>query len=229
MIDFADMARLLDPVSLAIVGGGSLMVAAIRSTGADIGRAFAALKAMLTAKPDQDAVAAAAAVRRIEAIAGIRTIACADRIDTAGRFLKQAAVNLSDARSAEEFAAWAASELGARRARHEGAIGFWRTIADTAPAMGMIGTITGLVQMFSAMDDPATIGPAMALAMLTTLYGVVVGGAVAGPIAARLERLSTLELGWQQAAVDRLTALAHAELDPLQAFQPRGQRLKAVQ
>ncbi|MFS0737608.1 MotA/TolQ/ExbB proton channel family protein [Sphingomonas sp. 1P06PA] len=228
MTDIADVARFLDPLALAIVCGGSLAIAAIRSTTADIGRAFVALKAMLTAKPDLDAIVAAAAVRRIEAVAGIKTIACADRIDTAGRFLKQAAVHLSDARTADEFVAWGDGEIAARRARHEGAIGFWRTIADTAPAMGMIGTITGLVQMFAAMEDPGTIGPAMALAMLTTLYGVVVGGALAGPIAARLERLSTLELGWQQAAIDRLATLAHAELDPLQAFQTRGQRLKAV-
>ncbi len=80
--------------------------------------------------------------------------------------------------------------------------------------MGMIGTIVGLIGMFSAMDDSARIGPAMALAMLTTLYGVILSGAIAGPIAARLERLSEAERAWQARALERLERLARSELAP---------------
>ena len=85
------------------------------------------------------------------------------------------------------------------------------TAAEAAPAMGMIGTVIGLIGMFAAMDDPATIGPAMALALLTTLYGLIFSAAVAGPIAGRLERLSMAERRWQQTALARLEALARAE------------------
>jgi chemotaxis protein MotA len=52
--------------------------------------------------------------------------------------------------------------------------------------MGMIGTLIGLVQMLSNMDDPRQIGPAMAVALLTTLYGAVISNAVALPIADKL-------------------------------------------
>jgi len=64
------------------------------------------------------------------------------------------------------------------------------------------------------------IGPAMALALLTTLYGIILSSAVAGPIAARLERLSEAEIAWQADALERLEQLAHAELGVL-AFRPR--------
>ena len=62
----------------------------------------------------------------------------------------------------------------------------FRGIGDTAPAFGMIGTLVGLVQMLSNMDDPKTIGPAMAVAMLTTFYGAFIANLVALPIADKL-------------------------------------------
>jgi chemotaxis protein MotA len=79
--------------------------------------------------------------------------------------------------------------------------------------MGMIGTITGLVQMFANMDDPSKIGPGMAVAMLTTLYGVILGAGIAAPIAGRLESLSDTEIAWQTAATRQLELLARDELD----------------
>ncbi|WP_156680347.1 motility protein A [Sphingomonas profundi] len=214
------LAHFIDPVSLAIVGGGSLLAAIARSTRDDVSRAFAALGPMLRADPDADAQAAVRAVNAIEALAQVRGIACADRVETAGRFLKRAAFQLSDAASADAFALWARDELEGRRRRHDAAAGFWRAMADAGPAMGMIGTIVGLIGMFSAMDDAAAIGPAMALAMLTTLYGVILSGAIAGPIAARLERLAEAERAWQTRALDRLERLARAELASPAAIRP---------
>ena len=59
--------------------------------------------------------------------------------------------------------------------------------------MGMIGTLIGLVQMLSAMDDPKAIGPAMAVALLTTLYGAIIANAFALPIADKLAHRSQEE------------------------------------
>lgn len=70
--------------------------------------------------------------------------------------------------------------------RHEVGQRMFRSIADVAPAMGMIGTLIGLVQMLAQMDDPKKIGPAMAVALLTTLYGAVIANAIALPIAEKL-------------------------------------------
>ncbi len=74
--------------------------------------------------------------------------------------------------------------------RHDKGQAIFKAIADVAPAMGMIGTLIGLVQMLSAMDDPKAIGPAMAVALLTTLYGAIIANAFATPIADKLAHRS---------------------------------------
>jgi chemotaxis protein MotA len=77
--------------------------------------------------------------------------------------------------------------------RHERGQAIFKAIADVAPAMGMIGTLIGLVQMLSNMDDPKKIGPAMAVALLTTLYGAIIANAIATPIADKLAHRSSEE------------------------------------
>lgn len=62
----------------------------------------------------------------------------------------------------------------------------FKAMGDVAPAMGMIGTLIGLVQMLSNMSDPSSIGPAMAVALLTTLYGAIIANAFALPVAEKL-------------------------------------------
>lgn len=69
----------------------------------------------------------------------------------------------------------------------------FKAIGDAAPAFGMIGTLVGLVQMLANMSDPATIGPAMAIALLTTLYGALVANLIALPIADKLALKSKVE------------------------------------
>lgn len=70
--------------------------------------------------------------------------------------------------------------------RHKAGISIFKALGDVAPAMGMIGTLIGLVAMLSNMDDPKSIGPAMAVALLTTLYGAIIANMVAIPIADKL-------------------------------------------
>jgi chemotaxis protein MotA len=77
--------------------------------------------------------------------------------------------------------------------RHEVGQRMFRNMATMAPAMGMIGTLVGLVQMLANMSDPASIGPAMAVALLTTLYGAVIANAFAQPLADKLARATELE------------------------------------
>jgi len=71
--------------------------------------------------------------------------------------------------------------------RHERGADIFKNFGDVAPAMGMIGTLIGLVAMLSNMDDPKSIGPAMAVALLTTLYGAVVANMIALPISDKLK------------------------------------------
>jgi chemotaxis protein MotA len=67
-------------------------------------------------------------------------------------------------------------------------------MANYAPAMGMIGTLIGLVQMLQTMSDPSTIGPAMAVALLTTFYGAIIANVFALPVAGKLKLRSQTEV-----------------------------------
>lgn len=69
----------------------------------------------------------------------------------------------------------------------------FKAMGDSAPAFGMIGTLVGLVQMLSTMDDPSTIGPSMAIALLTTLYGAIIANMICLPISDKLSMKANTE------------------------------------
>ncbi len=77
--------------------------------------------------------------------------------------------------------------------RHIKSAGVLRKAAEVAPAMGLIGTLIGLVQMLGNLEDPAAIGPGMAIALLTTFYGAALSTMVFSPLATKLERNSADE------------------------------------
>ena len=77
--------------------------------------------------------------------------------------------------------------------RHVRSAGVLRKAAEVAPAMGLIGTLIGLVQMLGNLDDPAAVGPGMAIALLTTFYGAVLSNMLFAPLATKLERNSAEE------------------------------------
>jgi chemotaxis protein MotA len=212
VIDIA--TRLFDPTSLLLVVGGSLVAAMLRSTFPDMRRAVRALGPLVRRKPDSDALVARRGLHQLERIAELKGTGCADHIETDCAFLRRAALKLADAPSATAFAEWSQEELDERAVRHASAIACWRAAADAAPSIGMIGTVLGLIGMFAAMDDPARMGPAMALAMLTTFYGLALGTLIFGPITARLERLSEAEIAWQRPILARMGRLARAEACP---------------
>jgi chemotaxis protein MotA len=70
--------------------------------------------------------------------------------------------------------------------RHTTGQSVFKSMGDAAPAFGMIGTLIGLVQMLASMEDPSTIGPAMAVALLTTMYGAVIANLICLPLADKL-------------------------------------------
>ncbi|MEH6616246.1 MAG: flagellar motor protein PomA [Porticoccus sp.] len=91
--------------------------------------------------------------------------------------------------------------------RHKWGAKVFSATGDVAPAMGMIGTLIGLVQMLSAMDDPKAIGPAMAVALLTTLYGAILANVVALPIADKLDLRKTEEGRIKAICIDGVLAI----------------------
>ena len=91
--------------------------------------------------------------------------------------------------------------------RHNNGSAIFASLGDVAPAMGMIGTLIGLVAMLANMDDPKAIGPAMAVALLTTLYGAMLANAVFLPIADKLRLRASEEHMIKSMIIDGLLAI----------------------
>jgi chemotaxis protein MotA len=113
--------------------------------------------------------------------------------------------------------------------RHDEGSHIFKAIGDSAPAFGMIGTLVGLVQMLANMSDPQSIGPAMAVALLTTLYGAVIANLIALPIADKLESKTEEERLTKELILEAITQI-HARQSPmiladiLEGFLPENQR-----
>ncbi|MDF0541000.1 MotA/TolQ/ExbB proton channel family protein [Sphingobium sp. H39-3-25] len=209
------LAHLFDPVTLAVMLAAAFTIATLQNGMAALKGGTAALRPLLTADPDRDRQSARAAMRQVDHLAQLRGLACTDRVKANNPFLAHAIAKLSASERVEQFEIWAEEALADRAQRHASACNLWNAIADTAPALGMAGTVIGLVGMFATMDDPAHIGPSMALALLTTLYGLLIANVIAAPIAARLADLSQRELAWQRELVDRMLAVARRENAPV--------------
>ena len=105
----------------------------------------------------------------------------------------------------------------------------FRAIGESAPAFGMVGTLVGLVQMLSNMSDPTTIGRAMAVALLTTLYGVLIAQLIALPISDKLEAKNEIERANRVLIIEAIVQIHDrnnptAVLDILEAYLPEKQR-----
>jgi chemotaxis protein MotA len=103
------------------------------------------------------------------------------------------------------------AEVAAMKTRHEVNHGILTAWIDIAPAMGMIGTLIGLVVMLGNMSDPKAIGPAMAVALLTTLYGAFFANVFFGPIRTKLEGYTAYEIFYRGVVLEGLRNIARGE------------------
>ncbi|OYD26364.1 flagellar motor protein PomA [Oceanimonas baumannii] len=108
-------------------------------------------------------------------------------------FLQKAVNMLVDGHDQAVVKAALEKDIDLNSERQEQGAKIFRALGDVAPAMGMIGTLIGLVAMLANMDDPKAIGPAMAIALLTTLYGAMLANMIALPIADKLDLRSEEE------------------------------------
>lgn len=95
--------------------------------------------------------------------------------------------------------------------RHKEMIELFGAVGGTAGAMGMVGTLVGLVAMLANLSDPSAVGPAMAVALLTTLYGSLLGVGFANPISKRLEVKNTIEMTGMSVVVEGVVMVASDE------------------
>ena len=110
------------------------------------------------------------------------------------RFLAKGIQMAIDGMESDAIEAVMSTEIDYVSERHQLGAEIFSTMAAFAPAMGMLGTIIGLVQMLMQMDDPSTIGAPMAVALLTTFYGTAIANIVCIPVAGKLKTRSKQEV-----------------------------------
>ena len=182
--------------SVLIVIGGTLAVTTICFSLEEMRRAFQiAGKAVLYHSHDPRRVAMRllhlSEQSRRHGILALQTALIGMRGEP---FLSRALGMVVDGLPGEEVESILRNDMMATVQRHRKAASILRKAAEIAPAMGLIGTLIGLVQMLGNLDDPSTIGPSMAVALLTTLYGAVLSTMVFSPLASKLERNTSEEM-----------------------------------
>jgi chemotaxis protein MotA len=115
-------------------------------------------------------------------------------VETESGFLKKGCNLIADGTPEEVIQASLRIEIDALKARHHNVQDVFKKMAAYAPAFGMIGTLIGLVQMLANISDPQKIGPAMAVALLTTFYGSILANLVFTPCAGKLKSRTLLEV-----------------------------------
>ena len=99
------------------------------------------------------------------------------------------------------------NELEFTEDRHKKGAEIFSVMGTFAPAMGMIGTLIGLVQMLMCMDDPKSIGPAMAVALITTFYGSVMANLIFLPVAGKLKVRREDEVKYKQLIIEGIASI----------------------
>ncbi|MFT6285428.1 MAG: chemotaxis protein MotA [Alcanivorax sp.] len=178
--------------SFLIVVGGTFLVVMIKFTIPQYTGAFKVAARAFTAKVD-DSEELILTIVRIANTARKEGILALENEEINNDFLNEGIKMLIDGNTRTVIQTVMNKELQQTVERHTWGAKVFSAAGDVAPAMGMIGTLIGLVQMMAGMDDPKTIGPAMAIALLTTLYGAMLATIVAVPIADKLNLRKTDE------------------------------------
>lgn len=126
-------------------------------------------------------------------------------------FLKKGILLIVDGTDPDLVRAIMETELVSNEDRHKKVIGFWETLSSFGPAWGMIGTLVGLVNMLYNMNDPGNIGPAMAVALITTLYGSLLANWLATPVANKLKAQNAEEMMQKEIMIEGLLSIQAGE------------------
>lgn len=185
MLLAGDISMFIDTQSCIIVFGGSLFVVLANynlgqflGIGKIMGKAF-----MFKIESPDDLIEKSVEMADAARKGGFLAL---EEAEITNPFMQKGVDMLVDGHDADVVRATLQKDITLTTERHETGKGMLMALADCAPAMGMIGTLIGLVAMLSNMDDPKAIGPAMAVALLTTLYGAFLANVLAIPMANKL-------------------------------------------
>ena len=222
------MTLFINPPSLLIVIGGSVAVVLMQFT---VGQFFGAVKVAMKAFFNKavnanDLIEQAVVLANVARKEGMMALE-SQEIDNP--FLNKGIQLCVDGHPPDLVRKMLSKDISLTIQRHENGQKIFRALGAVAPAMGMIGTLIGLVQMLANMDDPKAIGPAMAVALLTTLYGAVIANAFALPLADKLALRSQEERTSRALILETISGIQEG-MNPrvleelLKTFLPEGQR-----
>lgn len=126
-------------------------------------------------------------------------------------FLKKGILLIVDGTDPELVRAIMETELVSMDSRHKARIGFWENVGSMGPAWGMIGTLVGLVNMLNNMEDASSIGPNMATALITTLYGSLLANWICAPISNKLKAQNDMEMMQKEIMIEGLLSIQAGE------------------
>ena len=185
---------------LCVVVGGTVAALFVKEA---LGNVIGAFGVMLQAffnkaRPPEDLIPVIVDLSTRARKEGLMSLEGADIPD---EFLQRGVQLGVDGLSPEVIRSTLSREVMIGKQRHQRGQKIFRFLGATAPAMGMIGTLIGLVQMLKGLDDPSAIGPSMAVALLTTLYGAILAFLIFNPIADKLEARSNDEMSRKTLAI----------------------------
>ena len=181
-----------DIASILIVIGGTLAVTAISFSGQELRKSLSIFGSTFVKSVRKPSVIARELLDVAVIVRGKGALALS-QVESELRkdpFLYQGAMFVADGYTADEIKRILTHDIESLIDRHRRSASIARRAGEVAPAMGLIGTLVGLVQMLNSLDDPSAIGPAMAIALLTTFYGALLSTVFLMPLAAKLERNS---------------------------------------
>lgn len=192
--------------SLVVVLGGTFAAVMMKfSMGQFIGAIKVALNVFMHKEEKVDGL-----ITDLEAMANTARkegLLALEGVEVNNTFLKKGIQMMVDGHTPEMVRGVLKKDMENTIDRHEIGQKIFKGFGDYAPAMGMIGTLIGLVQMLANMSDPKSIGPAMAVALLTTLYGAMIANLLALPIADKLALRSQEERRMKSLILDGLSGI----------------------
>jgi len=187
-----DLGVFIDVPSLLVVGGGLIAATFIKwPLEVVLGVAKVYMKAFFFTPMDPSKMIEE--VQNLAETARRESVFALEKVPIDDPFLRKAITLAADNRPPEVITSILQLEIDAMTERHKVGVSLAKGMGDDAPAMGMIGTLIGLVQMLQNLSDPSAIGPAMAVALLTTFYGAVIANLGCLPMSNKLEYRSMLE------------------------------------
>jgi chemotaxis protein MotA len=188
-----DVQNFVNVPGLMIVLGGTTATTLLTFQFEDVMNSFRAAYFVFT-QEKEDPNQMIATMIRLCHISRRQGILELGEIKTRSRFLKKACDLIADGSSEEVIRQSLRTEIESLKMRHYIVQDVFRKMGTYSPAFGMLGTLIGLIQMLTRLQDPSSVGPAMAVALLTTFYGSLISTMFCLPIAGKLKARTIMEV-----------------------------------